>query len=643
MSRLVDSWFRAGGNTKDIATEAKAEAATFVAKHRKDLDDAMKHMSLIMNDDMEGAAAGLLRGDSCFHSLGAAVTLFMRGMIGAEKAVMAEAAAKLAECEARATADTITIQRHAHAFGDRRLFPPGTEYDLVRAQVQLMSAILSVMQESIVEAMRGFYKLRKAFVLLDAIVAIETKAIESRGKSTISTSTVATDAKPGQEPELKVVDGDTESTDSVVFVDTNNDAPDTSESSSAATTPDSRQDSCPDMEAPVAALSTRLTSSTLTDDSQLDLSDPLDEYIHSGTNQYFGLLLLILSLVPPAFSRILAVVGFRGDRAKGVRLLWRSSASDNVHSTLAGMMLLGYYNGLLGTVDIVPRDADYDDDAECVGPPREKMTRMLDRMRAQYPKSQLWKIERARQLASQHKMEEALELMTTGPKSKMKQLAALEDFELAMYAMVAQDWTLMRDTFKRCQDSSDWSPAMFSYLSGCANLEIYRDAVQRGAGAEETARLRAETEEYLRKAPKMAGRKRLMAKQLPFETFLLHKVARWEDRAKRLHIELADVIGVSPAHEMAYVWGGHKRMSGKDIELATANLSWERCTANPRALESIKSETDELGVWALHNAVMLRIDGKLEDSRKLLEDKIMSKDRSVPSFYASRLVTPADP
>ncbi|KJZ71368.1 hypothetical protein HIM_09251 [Hirsutella minnesotensis 3608] len=559
MSPLT-SWFRSAGGASaapaDTAADADAEAAAHVAKHRDELEDAMKWTALIMNDDIEGASAGLQRGDSAFHSLGAAVTLFMRAMLGNEKVVMAETTAKLAECEARAAADHKKALRHARAFGEHRVYPPGTEYDLVRAQAQLLSAIVSVMHESLVEAMRGFYRLRKAFIILDGIAAIESKA--AAASSVLSIASSASDAL---EPELNKTpasadnDDDANSTsDSDVFVDAKDDpagiaSPADGSGTSSATTPESDGDDSLPENAPAPL---RLKSQSFVGESHLQMEDPIDKYIQSGTNQFFGLLLLILSLTPPAFSRILSVVGFRGDRAKGVRLLWRSASHQNVHGALAGMMLLGYYNGLLGAVDIVPHEADYDEDAECVGPPRERCARLLADMRERYPKSQLWQVEEARLLASQRRLGEALELARNAQKSQMKQLAALQDFELAIYGMTALDWPLMRDTFLRCQEHSDWSPAI-----------------------------------------------------------------------------LVDAVGVSPALEMSYIWSGHKRMGPAEVERVIDTLSWDRCTAGKEIVESIKAEEDEMALWAVNVAVMLRTQGKYDEARSLLEEKVLSLDRSV--------------
>jgi len=429
MSRLA-GWFRSG--TATPATEANSDAGSIttkdtMAREMEDIDDAMASCALIMNDDIDGAWERLQTGDSSFHQLGLAVTIFMRSVLGFEKTVMTETAAKLDECEAKAWAEFKKAQKHGKARAGSKLYPPGTEFELVRAQTQLMGAVVGVLHESLIDAMKSFLKLRKAFMTLDAIIEAETKKLGSMPQAT---SEASLSAKPV-----------TDVTKSMEKLDIEN----ASGTQTPANLESSSEDEKVDEGAPLKEARSKATES----DNVL-LENPLDIFVHSGASMCFGMILLMLTLVPPAFIRLLSVVGFRGDRERGVRMLWRSTAYANVNGAISGLILLSYYNALLGAVDILPSAEDFDEGAEVVGPPRSKCEKLLASMRTRYPDSGLWLIEEARLYSNERNLPKAVEVLTSAGDAKMKQVTALNNFELSLNSMAIQDWPLMRDSFMRC-------------------------------------------------------------------------------------------------------------------------------------------------------------------------------------------------
>jgi hypothetical protein len=89
------------------------------------------------------------------------------------------------------------------------------------------------------------------------------------------------------------------------------------------------------------------------------------------------------------FSRLLYIVGFRGDRERGIRMLWQASRFSNVNGGMASLILFGWYNGLIGFCDIVSdTDPSRPDDVE--GYPAKRLENLLFEMRRRYPKSHLW-------------------------------------------------------------------------------------------------------------------------------------------------------------------------------------------------------------------------------------------------------------
>lgn len=581
MHRLSDWW----AGKPDMSPKAAQED---LALEKDNLQHALLAAAGIMNDDLDGASEELSKRDTVFHELGLALMLFMRSVLGMEKESMTSASNKIADVEAKAWVELKRLQRRGSVKGSSKVYPPGTEMEIIIVQAQLMGAMIGVLHENVVEAVKSFYKLRKAYITLDAILAIETKEVERRKREGNSTSSSQINT-----PEFT-----------------------TAQTTPTQMTPaSSRQPSPP-----------RSTTSANTIEAELTFDNPIDVFIHSAANMCFGIILLVLGLIPPSFSKVLSIVGFHGDRARGVRMLWKSAAHPNLNGAVAALMLLVFYNG--GASDIMPSPEDYDDSAEAVGPPVEKCKALIESMRAQYPASRLWQVQDAVMHSAAGEPEEAIKILAAGEPSKMKQVAAVNNFELALDRMVTQDWANMRDDFLRCLELNDWSPSTYYYMAGCASVELYRDAVAAGDATE--AKLhKTKAQSLFDKTPSVIGKKRLMAKQLPLETFLQMRLHRWEERAKDLDVDMVDAIGASPALEMCYMWNGKLKMGEKEKQRALDNLDWSRCTCDAATLDKIKAEPDEMATWAINRAAMLKGLNQNEEARSLLLEHVVEKDKAL--------------
>jgi len=365
-----------------------------------------------------------------------------------------------------------------------------------------MSAVVGVLNESLTESVKGFYKLRKAYMTLDAILQAEVRymkggyggslgstrsnSVESLRSNRSARSMKAMpggfgdetteDSESPQQSTRTVVDPVTNQTKAVddTASQTKNqgegdqeedeffDADEDHQGSEISThylahgDVDGLNEQISDLSIqpngkPIEATRPILqrqftTAGLLNQDPGSDVfANPIDTFIHSGSNLYFGLLLLMISLIPPAFGKLLFIIGFRGDRERGLKMLWQSSKFQNINGAMAGLILLGYYNGLVQFCEIIPDDKDGEDNVE--GYPKRRCEILLAEMRSRYPRSHLWLLEEARMAAANKRPDDAIRLLSGDTKSQLKQVEALSMFEKSLNAMYSHRYELCAESF----------------------------------------------------------------------------------------------------------------------------------------------------------------------------------------------------
>ncbi|KZF22297.1 hypothetical protein L228DRAFT_268772 [Xylona heveae TC161] len=676
----MGSWL--GGKQKPNASTQSLTALD----EPEHLEHAMRAVTWIINDDVDKAEAGLNEESSAFHKLGKGVVTFLKATLGFEQDVMREAQERLSDAENAAWHEQRHAQRDPGSYHSS-IYPAGTEYALCQSEAQLMSAVVGVLNESLTESIKGFYKLRKAYITLESILAVESGFAKGKTVTTLgnaSSASIHSNRTGGSIKSAKsiknipkslvqkgghsaeqasmassvqtdetVLNGSVAQTDHASLGspppyshpedDDVDDFFDADETKEGGATPQDYEghleikDTAAKMEkitidtqstnkGPATSSASQLQSPSsivAQDESSADpddFSNPIDIFVHSGSNLCFGLLLLLLSIIPPAFGKLLSIIGFRGDREKGVKLLWQATKYNNIHGAMAGIVILGYYNGLVSFCDIIP-----DTTPEGVGGyPKQRCEDLLAEMRRRYPQSHLWLLEEARMQAANKHLEKAVNLLSQDKKSMLKQVEALEMFEKSLNAMYLHRYELCAESFLKCITLNNWSHGLYYFIAGSCYVELYR---QCKSIDEKQAALHAhKAEKYLKTATKHTGKKRFMARQLPFDEYVARKIRKWEQRSLDWKISFIDAIGVSPIEEMNYLWNGYKRMTAAHLEKSEAALAW--FTSSENSNYSRESQ-DELGIASLLEAAILRYKGKNGEARKLLQDNVLFHDRSL--------------
>src|SRR5690242_7738366 len=527
------------------------------------------------------------------------------------------------------------VVKDANSFRSN-IYPPGTEYAVCQAEAQLMSAVVGVLNESLTEALKSFYKLRKAYITLESVREAERTFLRTKSTSSLnSASTSRTSSKPAsirstggstlkktlsKTPSLrKSANSSTTSLkqagaqSATADVKKNGDSDEEfdfvdAEQERGAQTPleytghlnlpvqggsvalDSRQKEVDISASTAPGLPTENPQDTsvpdpIADFERLVLKDdngqasvseftdhPIDEFIISGASFCFGILLVIVSMVPPAFASVLKVIGFKGDKDRGLRMLWQATKFNNIHSAMAGVVLMGYFNGFVGFCDIIPRTGEG-------AYPERRCKALMAEMRRRYPKSHLWLLEEARMLSRERQLEASVKYLEDIGVSPFKQLEELSWFERSLDLMYMHDYVKTSTAFQTCITLNNWSHGLYHYICGASYLELYRRAKITDPKAAQT--YANKTNEYFKQVIPNIGKKKFMGRQLPFDTFVNRKISRWEARAKEWNCDFIDAIGVSPIEEMIYFWNGYKRMRPEHLQVSLENLAWSESSANP--------------------------------------------------------------
>jgi Protein of unknown function (DUF3808) len=294
---------------------------------------------------------------------------------------------------------------------DISIYSRGSAYALCQAQARLATAVVAVLNERMTEYIRGLYKIRQAYMGFKALVDHDRRRVrrekaENRVKKSgqLAPPPSAPDA---ENEDLTGIDRDPSATEEagiephqVTISAIHSDVLDTSITS--ASNP---------------LLADENVSYTVHDIKTPNLTSIPDIYTYTGSNLCFGVLLVALSVIPSAFQYILRIVGFKGDRARGLALLWETTKFANVHGAVAALLILAFYNAVGAVCDI--------QDEESETSFRKRREGLVRTMKSRYPQSVFWTLEEARMALTGCNVEEAIRILERPIETPVKQLTAL--------------------------------------------------------------------------------------------------------------------------------------------------------------------------------------------------------------------------
>lgn len=415
----------------------------------------------------------------------------------------------------------------------------------------------------------------------------------------------------------------------------------------------------------------------------------IDEFIHSGVQLCFGILQVVLSLIPPTIGKVLSIVGFKGDLEAGMKMLWRTAiTSRNIHGELALLCLLVFYDGPIEFIDngyqvpgkatkaasevfaIDNRSTVSDEELKIITENPSSFTpQLLDKARAHFQRNALWVLQQGRMLAAQGKLDEAIDLMqgfTDDPSNEinMRQIEGLLIFDRSMLYAFRHDFDECARDFVKLVDKNSWSQGLYMFFAGCSHLSKYR-MIKLGLlkvehEAEMLKELAEKAEYFMKQGPtyvpghgvNAANKKGGIGgnkKQLPFDKFLLRKMKVIEENARRNpNVAFVDCIGTSPYHEIIYFWNGYNRMTPKYLELSLKLIGYSGApdtefSANTslRQYCKINETLDEAMSRYFFQAVVLKLLGRYKEALALLDSQVISKfvvqDSPLSNFKFTRM------
>ena len=257
----------------------------------------------------------------------------------------------------------------------------GSEYTLCIALILLMSAVVSFLSESVVESLRGAYKLRKAYQLLHKMYDMIVEVDGTRSDSTkVDTENDGSDGSEEFVDAAEEVDSSVTLSRSIRTLELSQ-GETRAESISISSRRSSRRFSITTVSSFYDVPSHPQSNTSLT-----------DQTVYSATLMALGAIMLLISLLPPSLSRLLSIIGFRGTRSQALSMLWKVSSHPGPFGALATFVVGSYYGNIVQNSDIVSDQYHVSAQGNGVATLDRLHTAIVE-VRKRYPSSALWAVE----------------------------------------------------------------------------------------------------------------------------------------------------------------------------------------------------------------------------------------------------------
>ncbi|KAL3241178.1 Iml2p [Nakaseomyces bracarensis] len=646
-----------GSSTRESINERRTK---LILKEANDFEIALQAMDYVLDDRTEEGLA-LLKENEKVNGQDQTITVLAKGVIEFLQATLSfemdeikNASVTLGKAEQLSWKSRTEAQKSG--LRNSSIYPPGTVYAVTYTESCLLHALLMLFTESMMDAAKALLKLRKAYSMLHEIMEVVKKSELSRkvsGSSAISVesngSFISEDGKfVSADIPYKLSDKESNDPELWAFAEK-------IYKMRKMRLSGSHIGNTPAISRLRSGLGLSASNKPTPENSSTDLSAlsdevaerqaTIDEFIHSGVNLCYGILQVVLSLIPPAIGAVLSIVGFRGSREEGLRLIWKATKDRNVHGCIGLLALMFYYDGPFQFTDVdfdIPaattnttKSSDSDSEGESTISidemdghmllhPGHILEESLLHARALFPNSALWLLNEARMLSSRGRLQEAVELLDSIDIETihMRQVKGLLVFDRAITLSHMQQYERAAEDLLSLLKISDWSHAFYTYFAGCCYLENYRMAKAGIIPDDKIEFYRNKAEELIFGAPKLLGKKTFKSKNLPLDRLMIRKVEQFKSTQKKLGLkDPLEAIATSPVREIAYFYNGYNRMCKKDLEIAQKMLTEYH---NP-AID--QNDPDQELVKNILVSLTLRRLGNVNEGAKLLDQKVL------PSIY----------